>query len=116
MIRFHDGTTQDYRVPCDTREPRCKACRDHHPACDCREAEHAEQIAELSATIEQMTRAVQVQLRGHRIEDWISGSDGGGGPACECDGCRLVRTGLIGWWVPTDENGCVLPPEDGAGE
>lgn len=35
-----------YRVPRHTSDPRWAACRVHHPACDCREAEQAELIAE----------------------------------------------------------------------
>lgn len=35
-----------YRVPRDTRDPRWEACRVHHPACDCREAEINEQLRE----------------------------------------------------------------------
>lgn len=38
-----------YRAPRNTMDPRWEACRDHHVACDCREAEWAEQLAELRA-------------------------------------------------------------------
>lgn len=37
-----------YRVPHSTMDPRWEACRKHHPACDCREAELNEQIRELA--------------------------------------------------------------------
>lgn len=36
-----------YRVPANTCDPRWDACRVHHPACDCREAEQAENLNEL---------------------------------------------------------------------
>ncbi len=35
-----------YDLPKDTRDPREASCFDHHPACDCREANTAEAFAE----------------------------------------------------------------------
>lgn len=50
-VRFKPGTDQagatGYVVPKDTRDPRWAACADHHVACDCREAQLAELVAEL---------------------------------------------------------------------
>ena len=42
VIRFMDGSTQVYTPPRDSMDIRYAACRDHHPACDCREAALAE--------------------------------------------------------------------------
>lgn len=52
-VRFKPGTDQagatGYDIPKNTLDPRYAACTDHHVACDCREAEHAELVAELHA-------------------------------------------------------------------
>lgn len=46
-IRFLDGSTVAYTAPRDTGDLRAALCGNHHPACDCREAMHAEDVAEL---------------------------------------------------------------------
>jgi hypothetical protein len=45
-IRFMDGTAVVYSPPRDTCDPRAYVCSDHHPACDCGEAEWSEQRTE----------------------------------------------------------------------
>lgn len=51
-IRFHDGTKIAYTVPRDSMDPRYVACTNHHPACDCREAERAEDVGEHRAAMD----------------------------------------------------------------
>lgn len=50
-VRFKPGTPQagaiGYDIPQGTLDPRYAVCVDHHLACDCREAEQAETLAEL---------------------------------------------------------------------
>lgn len=41
-----------YRPPRSTMDPRFLACTQHRVACDCREAEHAEEVAELRSEVE----------------------------------------------------------------
>ncbi|KPM55803.1 hypothetical protein ACG83_11060 [Frankia sp. R43] len=62
-IRFKPGTSQagatGYDVPKSTLDPRYAACSDHHVACDCREAEHAETVAELIAELQEYRRVFE---------------------------------------------------------
>ena len=56
QVRFHDGTRQPYDIPRDTLDPRFRLCSDHHPACDCREAETSERLAELGSELHELNR------------------------------------------------------------
>lgn len=111
---------QAYDAPRDTMDPRYAACNQHHPACDCRKAELAEQLHEYRTERRALRTAAARLLAGHRLVDWgddLGGRDGigddmrsrpwkGDGPlACQCTGCQLVRAGDVRVW--TDENGIV---------
>lgn len=78
-----------YSVPRNTLDPRYRTCRDHHVACDCREAELAEQINELRTELREVYRAVDDVLFGH-LTDAEAGHT-----ACQCTGCRIVRRAYI---------------------
>jgi hypothetical protein len=68
-IRFMDGTAVVYTPPRDTCDLRAFVCSDHHPACDCREAEWAEQRTEwrLSASEARQTeQALEAVGKLHR--------------------------------------------------
>lgn len=94
-IRFHDGTKVAYDVPRDTMDPRYTPCTDHHPACDCREAEFAEEIGELRGELKGIAKAAREVLRGHPI--WVD-EGGPNGPrevGCRCTGCQIVRAGFV---------------------
>lgn len=87
-------TRQAYEVPRNTLDPRFTTCQAHHPACDCREAELAEQRHEMRAEVDAWYRAARTVLAGHRTFDWPSPGadlDGRGPLACQCSGCQLVR-------------------------
>lgn len=51
-----------YDLPKDGRDPREASCFDHHPACDCREANTAEVFAEYRAELRDASR-VQAAAR-----------------------------------------------------
>ncbi len=123
-IRFQGGSRaerQAYEVPRDTMDPRYAACTEHRPACDCWEAELAEQIGEYRAEQEAVRRAAARLLVGHRLKDWQDDNKrsraelgdelwwryahGDGPLACQCLGCQLARAGDLR--VETDENGIV---------
>lgn len=122
-IRFHDGTKLVYAVPRNSCDVRYRRCQQHHPACDCREAEHAEQFGEYRSMIQDSARAAARLLVGHRVKDysdldrrtraeigdelWWRYCHGGGPLACQCTGCQLVRAGEISVW--TDDQGVVTP-------
>lgn len=66
-VRFKPDTDRagatGYDVPKDTLDPRYAACSDHRVACDCREAEHAETVAELLAELREYRRAFEAFWR-----------------------------------------------------
>ena len=75
-IRFHDGTKLAYDIPKDTLDKRYAACCEHHPACDCREAEMSEDRGEHRAA---MDEARGIIAQPHRL------------------GCSLCRGALTTW-------------------
>lgn len=92
-IRFHDGTRIAYEPPRDTCDNRCAACRDHHPACDCREAHLAEDIGEYRAMLRGIERAFREVLRDHATWAFIKDTDGWDFERrCQCTGCQLARS------------------------
>lgn len=68
----------EYDVPKNTLDPRVEECTDHHVACDCREAELAEQINEWRARVLDLEAAIRDHTAGH--------VDG-----CACTGCYIAR-------------------------
>lgn len=77
--------TAVYSVPRNTLDPRYTTCRDHHVACDCREAELAEQINELRMELRDVREAVETVLNGHLTDNYV------GETPCQCTGCQIVR-------------------------
>lgn len=83
VVRFNDkpGPEIRYRPPRDTLDPRYSACVRHHVACDCREAELAERIAELHSLLDedrQHQDALAAIAQLHRRASYF-----GGPPICE---------------------------------
>lgn len=96
-VRFHDGTKVAYDVPRDTMDPRYRPCTDHHVACDCREAEMAEQIQELRGQLREAQEAARQILAGHATYAYEEGADGERGRpvGCMCTGCQIARQGYL---------------------
>lgn len=76
---FRDGTKIPYRPPANTLDPRYATCAEHRVACDCREAEYAEDVAEYRAEWLDFRKALADVIAGH--------------PACccQCTACELAR-------------------------
>lgn len=88
VVRFGpwgNGGVVLYTPPANTTDPRYTACTDHRVACDCREAEHAEMVRELTSDRDALQAAIDEQLAGHptRVE--------GDGVPCQCSGCVIAR-------------------------
>jgi hypothetical protein len=108
-------------LPRNTLDLRYPFCRDHRTACVCREAEHAEQLAEYRHELDAVRAAALEVLVGHRLFDWGGADDrdddrrlvrGDGPLACQCTGCRLMRRADIpglSWRV--DEHGVIREQE-----
>lgn len=95
-IHFHDGSRVTYAPPKDTCDARYKTCMHHRVACDCREAEFAEEISELRWQLRATQEAFAEVLKGHQT--WAYTESGEDAFAqCQCTGCQIVRladTGL----------------------
>jgi hypothetical protein len=81
-IGFQDGARLAYTPPTNTLDNRYAACTDHHPACDCREAEWSESMRERKAEDQMMREAFDRILTGHPAY---------GRSACMCTGCQIAR-------------------------
>lgn len=77
-----------YTPPRNTCDPRAAACTDHHVACDCREAEFAENAQEYAAARRETQQAFDEILAGHPtyVRD---------GTPCQCTGCKVARAAHI---------------------
>lgn len=90
-----------YRVPANTLDPRHAACTQHRVACDCREAEHAEEVGELRAEAREVQSAARRALSGHQLQQPIQPglwepSTRIQVPLCLCSGCVIAReTGVL---------------------
>jgi hypothetical protein len=94
VVRFRDGAVVAYQVPHNTLDPRYRLCAEHRVACDCREAERQESIADLKAELVAVKKAALELLAGHDVH----GDDGSG---CMCTGCQIVRRSHIYLsWTP----------------
>lgn len=102
VIRFMDGTRQAYTPPRNTCDIRYAACKDHHPACDCREALLAEDITEYRAMYRELEQAVLDAIKGHQTYAYTGRSDTGWSAddefgLCKCQACAIARAAHIGW-------------------
>lgn len=79
-----------YTPPKDTLDPRFEACTDHHPACDCREAEFAEDKQERRAWKREVEAAFNEILAGHPTYTRREGD-----APCQCTGCQIARAAHI---------------------
>jgi hypothetical protein len=55
-ILYVDGSSEVYTPPVNTLDLRYVACTEHHRACDCREALHAEDRQELRAYADEVEK------------------------------------------------------------
>lgn len=97
-------------LPTDTADPRYAWCTDHHTACVCREAEHAESLGEYRAMYLAAANAAKEILAGHRTrprleytkrlvgyvdgeEVWEEFYDEAA--VCSCTGCQIARKAFL---------------------
>ncbi len=95
-ITFRGGPGKErvvYTPPKNTLDPRYEACTGHRVACDCREAEFAEERAEYRFERRAIQEAFDEHLAGHPTRLWDD--KGNELPACQCTGCRIARAAHI---------------------
>lgn len=93
-VRFRGGATVVADVPRDTCDrDRWSNCTEHHVACDCREAEMAEQISELRAELKAAQDTARRILFGHATYAYERGVEPGSTReiGCQCTGCQIAR-------------------------
>ncbi len=82
-----------YTPPKNTLDPRYEACTEHRVACDCREAEFAEERDESRAEWQALREAFEEHLAGHPT--WLYDAEGDERLSCQCTGCRIARAAHI---------------------
>jgi hypothetical protein len=102
VIRFADGSRQAYTPPRNTCDIRYAVCKDHHPACDCREAHLAEDIGEYRMMFRQLEDAILAAIKGHQTYAYTGQSDTGWSAEdkfgqCKCPACVIARTAHVGF-------------------
>ena len=90
-VRFHDGSRVAYVPPRDTCDIRYVACKLHHVACDCREAERAEEVGEYRNRLRGIARAAADALRGHYTYAYDEFGELDFEWICTCSGCCIAR-------------------------
>ncbi|MEV1167397.1 hypothetical protein [Nonomuraea sp. NPDC049784] len=78
-------------LPKSSLDPRWRACADHHRACDCREAELAEEIHELRWDRDHMLRMLREELAGHATWAYSDDDERDLIAECKCTGCKIAR-------------------------
>ena len=79
-----------YTPPRDTMDPRYATCTHHHVACDCREAEWAERLGDMSNELRYLQSAAWRTLQGHQV-NYPPGVYPGTYALCLCSGCVIHR-------------------------
>jgi hypothetical protein len=87
-----------YDLPKSTLDLRYKACADHHPACDCREADIAESFAEHKAEFDELYNAVLAAIKGHQTYAFTPGGSRDEFTECKCGACGIARAARVGWF------------------
>ncbi|MEV6154965.1 hypothetical protein AB0L53_31950 [Nonomuraea sp. NPDC052129] len=99
VVRFNRATWRSPRaeislilpLPKNTMDPRWLACTNHHTACDCREAELAEELNEVRVELRHILTVLQEELADHAT--WAYTADNRDDPIaqCKCFGCKIAR-------------------------
>lgn len=106
-----------YDVPKNTMDPRYRACTDHRVACDCREAELAEQLGEHRLEWKAVRDAARSALAGHQVEPpgGLTEVERRYFAVCLCSGCVIHRaTGNLLSWSDVDYRTGRVKPVEGA--
>lgn len=92
-FRGHSGPVMHLPVPLptDTMDPRWAACTDHRVACDCREAEMAENLREYRYERDQAALVFNEVLKGHQTFAYTADGVRDRFAECKCTGCEIAR-------------------------
>lgn len=88
---WSQGERQAYQPPRNTLDLRYALCADHHPACDCREAEFSEERQEFIAEFGEAKKVFAEVLAGHQTYAWDEFGERDEFGECKCTGCEIAR-------------------------
>jgi len=78
-------------LPANTMDLRFAACTVHRTACDCREAIHAEDLAELRSELTAVRTALTEAVGRHAVRVYDEQGEHSALLSCHCPVCQLVR-------------------------
>lgn len=78
-------------LPNNTLDLRYTACHSHHLACDCREAQFAEDGSEYRYELAQAREVFNRDLKGHATWAYTSDGERDEFRECKCTGCGIAR-------------------------
>lgn len=84
-------------LPRNTCDIRYAACGSHHLACDCREAQQAEDISEYRAMYRELETAILAAIRGHQTYAYDAWGWDDELAQCKCQACGIARAAHIGF-------------------
>lgn len=84
-VTFHDGQKLAADLPRNSLDPRYALCHEHRFACDCREAELAEDRDEWRSEFQAAMKVFNQVLAGHRTFADDKSDE------CKCTGCEIAR-------------------------
>lgn len=96
-VRYVTGPTVWRDLPRNTLDIRYVACGNHHLACDCREAERAEEIGEHRAMYREVESVILAAIKGHSTYGFTAGGFEDELAECKCAACGIARAAFIGF-------------------
>jgi hypothetical protein len=101
-VCYANGPVAWHDLPRNTLDVRYAACGNHHLACDCREAQQAEDIGEFAAMWGEIRRAVLAAIKGHQTYAFTGTDDTGWSGTdefaqCKCQACVIARSAHVGY-------------------
>lgn len=97
-VYFQGQHVRYANLPRNTLDLRWLACREHRLACDCREAELAEGLQEMSGELRHLGHVFDEVLKGHAT--WGRNDF----DRCSCTGCQIARAAHMRLWSTEDDD------------
>lgn len=103
-VYYANGVVEYHDLPRDTLDVRYEACGDHHLACWCREAQHAEDVGEYRVMYDNLREAVEEAIKGHPTWSYTRAGEVDEGGQCKCTACGIARATMTGYsaWARAD--------------
>ena len=101
-VCYANGPVTWHDLPRNTLDVRYAACGNHHLACDCREAQQAEDIGEFAAMWGEIRQVILAAIKGHQTYAFTGTNDTGWSGVdvfaqCKCQACVIARSAHVGY-------------------